>query len=704
MRALRSIIIVSAAFATLGASTGGAVCVGDCNRNGDVTVDELLIMVNIALGNAPVTDCEAGDENGDGMITIEEILKAVNAALSGCPPTPTPTITNRATATDTPTGTPTQTLTTSPTTSATLTSTETATGTHTPAPQTPTNTPTETSTAAKTATPNATDTPTSTSSTTLTTSPTASPTLTPTQTGTATSAPIPTGSEAATDTPTGTPTTSHTGSPTGTPTDTPTASTPNTPTSTSTPTQTPTTTQGGIGQHSFNLVSGRPLCRGMCVGGPVPGRRCQFDAGASGCGGGTCQDKICYGGANPGMSCSNDFQCGAIDGCRQSPLTGSCAIVQGKIVTPRLPLLGSLLLDIGAPDGSGVATVTIPAALTRLDAQQVTGIGFACVTQGANATGIIDCNGGSDNIDQLLEIDHNTGTSDVCMRGSNAGGACTMQSECPGVSQTAACNLFNSGPANGLPDDPSCTAMLALPDGTASVACPEGERVCVSGVNQGIPCLGDPDCPGSTCSATQCGDGPNVGMACTQDSDCPQSRCASFICRGGTNNGNFCTLDTDCPSGVCIPCSSNDAATSHTGVCNSPLKFTQSGTFGPGALLVAVPLAIQLLDIDGSQNGPDALPCTSDDTPDSPPAPVTVVLGTGKATIKVYDANNENNNQIAPGAMCSGLPCAVELTGSAFNCTTLATSVTAGGRIVGGFPALDTLAGDIATTFQFESQ
>jgi hypothetical protein len=42
-------------------------------------------MVNIALGNTPVTACLVGDMNGDGEITIDEILKAVNNALNGCP-------------------------------------------------------------------------------------------------------------------------------------------------------------------------------------------------------------------------------------------------------------------------------------------------------------------------------------------------------------------------------------------------------------------------------------------------------------------------------------------------------------------------------------------------------------------------------------------------------------------------------------------
>jgi photosystem II stability/assembly factor-like uncharacterized protein len=59
-------------------------CVGDCGGNSTVTVDELLTMVNIALGNAEVSACEAGDVNGDGQITVDEILTAVPNALNGC--------------------------------------------------------------------------------------------------------------------------------------------------------------------------------------------------------------------------------------------------------------------------------------------------------------------------------------------------------------------------------------------------------------------------------------------------------------------------------------------------------------------------------------------------------------------------------------------------------------------------------------------
>jgi hypothetical protein len=62
-----------------------AGCAGDCNGDAEVTVNEVLLLVNVALGNTSVADCEVGDLNGDGTITVNEILAAVNNALNGCP-------------------------------------------------------------------------------------------------------------------------------------------------------------------------------------------------------------------------------------------------------------------------------------------------------------------------------------------------------------------------------------------------------------------------------------------------------------------------------------------------------------------------------------------------------------------------------------------------------------------------------------------
>lgn len=68
----------------------GPPCPGDCSDDGQVTVDELLAMVNIALGGEMVSICRAGDLNDSNSITVDEILTGVNAALSGCPHTGTP--------------------------------------------------------------------------------------------------------------------------------------------------------------------------------------------------------------------------------------------------------------------------------------------------------------------------------------------------------------------------------------------------------------------------------------------------------------------------------------------------------------------------------------------------------------------------------------------------------------------------------------
>lgn len=76
-------------------SSARAACGGDCDANGNVTVDEIITLVNIALGVAEATTCVAGDLDTSGTVTVDEILIAVNRALEGCPidltPTPTPT-------------------------------------------------------------------------------------------------------------------------------------------------------------------------------------------------------------------------------------------------------------------------------------------------------------------------------------------------------------------------------------------------------------------------------------------------------------------------------------------------------------------------------------------------------------------------------------------------------------------------------------
>ncbi|MBI1815781.1 MAG: hypothetical protein HYR72_12450 [Deltaproteobacteria bacterium] len=59
-------------------------CVGDCGDDGEVTVEELIIGVNIALGTAPLDLCPQFDSDDSGDVTVEELVQGVNNALGTC--------------------------------------------------------------------------------------------------------------------------------------------------------------------------------------------------------------------------------------------------------------------------------------------------------------------------------------------------------------------------------------------------------------------------------------------------------------------------------------------------------------------------------------------------------------------------------------------------------------------------------------------
>ncbi len=61
-----------------------STCVGDCDGSGQVTVDELVRGVAIALGTFPLNDCAALDFNQDGKASIDELVAAVNVTLHSC--------------------------------------------------------------------------------------------------------------------------------------------------------------------------------------------------------------------------------------------------------------------------------------------------------------------------------------------------------------------------------------------------------------------------------------------------------------------------------------------------------------------------------------------------------------------------------------------------------------------------------------------
>jgi hypothetical protein len=59
----------------------GPVHVGDCNRDGRVSIDELIRGVNIALGRQPVSQCTPFDRVPDGRVTVAELVRGVSNSL-----------------------------------------------------------------------------------------------------------------------------------------------------------------------------------------------------------------------------------------------------------------------------------------------------------------------------------------------------------------------------------------------------------------------------------------------------------------------------------------------------------------------------------------------------------------------------------------------------------------------------------------------
>lgn len=59
------------------------VCEGDCDESGVVQASELVLAVNIVLGEKPLSACPWIDSNCDGAAKINEILQAINRALLG---------------------------------------------------------------------------------------------------------------------------------------------------------------------------------------------------------------------------------------------------------------------------------------------------------------------------------------------------------------------------------------------------------------------------------------------------------------------------------------------------------------------------------------------------------------------------------------------------------------------------------------------
>lgn len=57
-------------------------CAGDCDGNCEVSINELVLGVNIALDHMPVEACRATDPNESQHVTVDELVGEVQNLLS----------------------------------------------------------------------------------------------------------------------------------------------------------------------------------------------------------------------------------------------------------------------------------------------------------------------------------------------------------------------------------------------------------------------------------------------------------------------------------------------------------------------------------------------------------------------------------------------------------------------------------------------
>jgi outer membrane protein assembly factor BamB len=72
------------AVAVAAAPRPSAGCVGDCNGDATVSVDELIRAVSISLGTSTIDTCDAIDNNRDGTVAVSELVRGVGKSLGGC--------------------------------------------------------------------------------------------------------------------------------------------------------------------------------------------------------------------------------------------------------------------------------------------------------------------------------------------------------------------------------------------------------------------------------------------------------------------------------------------------------------------------------------------------------------------------------------------------------------------------------------------
>ena len=77
-------VVFAAFLAAPGSAQPTPSCPGDCNLDGVVAINELLLGVNIFLAGMPPSGCDELDDDRDGVVRVNELVLAVVKALGPC--------------------------------------------------------------------------------------------------------------------------------------------------------------------------------------------------------------------------------------------------------------------------------------------------------------------------------------------------------------------------------------------------------------------------------------------------------------------------------------------------------------------------------------------------------------------------------------------------------------------------------------------
>lgn len=62
----------------------GTLCLGDCDGSGFISINEIIIGINILAGTGDLSSCPVADGDGNGLVSIDESVAATGNAYDGC--------------------------------------------------------------------------------------------------------------------------------------------------------------------------------------------------------------------------------------------------------------------------------------------------------------------------------------------------------------------------------------------------------------------------------------------------------------------------------------------------------------------------------------------------------------------------------------------------------------------------------------------